>query len=108
MAPQLRGVDLIREGRGLVGFLMMTIGFLAMVASFTIAGIVQVYLWRIVGLDFMTVKNQYVAFWIFWVWIFGLAVFLPGTLIYLWDFFRLKAVPPENPVATEVNKQTTN
>jgi hypothetical protein len=42
-------------------------------------------------MDFMTVRTTYVAFWIFWVWAAGLVVFLPGVVLFLWDFFAGKA-----------------
>jgi hypothetical protein len=60
-----------------------------MVLAFTGAGIVQTYLYRLIGLDFMTVRTQYTAFWMFFVWFFGLVVFMPGVTIYLWDIFAL-------------------
>jgi hypothetical protein len=53
----------------------------------------QVYLWRLIGMDFMIVRTQYVSFWMFWVFFFGLTVFLPGVVIYVWDFFGLSARP---------------
>jgi nitric oxide reductase subunit B len=90
MVPQMRGIKLIREGRGMWGFWLMTIGMIAMVIAFTIAGVVQVYLWRMTGLDFMTVKTQYESFWLLLVFIFGFVLFLPGVIVYLWDFFKLK------------------
>ncbi len=74
----------------------MVIGMSAMVLSFTIAGVIQVYLWRIVGLDFMTVRTQYEALWLFLVFLFGFVLFLPGVVIYFWDFFGLRTAtqPP--------------
>jgi hypothetical protein len=38
----------------------------------------------------MMVRTQYVAFWMFWVWLCGLALFLPGALVYVWDIVRLQ------------------
>jgi nitric oxide reductase subunit B len=92
MLPRLQpgGAPALRERRGLWAFWLMTTGMLAMVAAFTIAGVVQVYLHRMLGLDFMTVRTQYVAFWIFWVWISGLVLFLPGCLMYLRDCVALR------------------
>ena len=98
MAPQLRGFPRIKEGRGMWGFWLMTLGMLGIILSFTLAGVVQVYLYRLLGLPFMTVRTQFVAFWLFWVFFFGLVLFLPGVLIYLWDFFGLQA-EPERPAA---------
>jgi nitric oxide reductase subunit B len=104
VVPQLRGIRRLREGRGLWSFWLMTLGMLGIILSFTIAGIVQVYLNRMVGLPFMTVRTQFITFWLFWVFIFGLVLFLPGVLIYLRDFFGLEAATDEIPVSkTESN-----
>lgn len=97
MTPVLRGVERIREGRGLLAFWLMTGGMLAMVLAFTIAGVIQVYLHRMVGLDFMTVRTQYTAFWIFWLFAFGAAFFLPGALLYLVDLLGLRPPKPHAP-----------
>lgn len=100
MVPRMRGIRKVRETTGLVAFWLMSISMVLMVFAFGIAGIVQTYLWRILGMDFMTVREDYVSFWMFWVWFFGLVFFLPGVLIYLWNFFFLRAkddspeVPP--------------
>jgi nitric oxide reductase subunit B len=95
IVPALRARPRIAERRGLWAFWLMLIGMVSMVTAFTIAGLVQVYLWRMIGLDFMTVRTQYVAFWMFWVWFFGLTLFLPGVLVYLWDFLVLsRRLPP--------------
>lgn len=91
LVPEMKGETRIQEGRGLWGFWLMSIGMLCMVAAFTIAGIVQVYLWRLIGMDFMVVRTQYMSFWMFWVFFFGLTLFTPGVLIYVWDFFTLGA-----------------
>jgi nitric oxide reductase subunit B len=93
LVPQMRGVERIRETRGLWGFWLMSTGMATMVAAFTVAGIVQVYLWRVIGMDFMIVRTQYVSFWMFWVFFFGAILFLPGVLVYLWDLFGLAARP---------------
>jgi nitric oxide reductase subunit B len=89
MVPAIRGAVKIREGRGLWAFWLMTSGMLAMVWAFTIAGVLQVYLHRMLGLDFMTVRTQYVAFWMFWVLACGAVAFLPGVSLYLWDLLRI-------------------
>ena len=68
----------------------MCIGMLGMVLAFTVAGVVQTYLTRIVGMDFMTVRTHYTSFWIFWVGVFGLIAFLPGVGVFLWDFLAGK------------------
>ena len=98
--PRLRGVERVPERRGLRAFWLMTAGMLAMVTAFTIAGVVQVYLQRMLGLDFMTVRTEYVGFWIFWVWLFGLSLFLPGCALYVRDFFALTRKTSLTPLPT--------
>ncbi len=102
ITPLLRGYPRIKESRGMWGFWLMTLGMLGIVLAFTLAGIVQVYLYRLLGMPFMTVRTQFVGFWLFWVFFFGLTLFLPGVLIYIWDYFGLE---PENsaPAAASVN-----
>lgn len=101
IVPQLKGMARIRESRGMWGFWLMALGMLTMVTAFTIAGVVQVYLYRLLGMDFMTVRTQFTSFWLFWVFFFGLVLFTPGALIYLWDFIGLRA-------ATELTHTTAS
>lgn len=93
LVPEMKGAKAIQETRGMWGFWLMSMGMLCMVAAFTIAGVVQVYLWRLLGMDFMVVRTQYMSFWMFWVFFFGLTMFTPGVLLYVWDFFTLGAKP---------------
>jgi nitric oxide reductase subunit B len=93
LVPEMKGATQIRETRGMAGFWLMSMGMLFMVAAFTFAGIVQVYLWRMLGMDFMVVRTQYMSFWMFWVFFFGLTMFTPGVLLYVWDFFTLGSKP---------------
>ncbi len=97
LVPEMKGVTRIQETRGLWGFWLMSIGMAAMVAAFTLAGVVQVYLWRLLGMDFMVMRTQYMNFWMFWVFFFGLTMFTPGVLLYVWDFFGLGARPQRVP-----------
>lgn len=91
--PEMKVAERSRSTRGMWGFWLMSIGMLFMVFAFTLAGVVQVYLYRLLGMDFMLVRTQYVSFWMFWVFLLGLVLFLPGVLIYLWDFFSLGSRP---------------
>lgn len=97
MVPRLRGMERFARRRSLWAYWLMCIGMLGMVIAFTIAGVVQTYLTRLLGMDFMAVRTQYVSFWIFWVWAFGLVAFLPGVVAFLWDF--LAGRPAQQPVA---------
>lgn len=106
MLPQLKGYERIRETRGRWGFWLMVVGMAFMVLSFTIAGLVQTYLNRLVGLDFMVVRTQYMTFWMFFVWFFGLTLFTPGVVVYLWDFFALTG-PAGAPATTPPSRDMT-
>ncbi len=92
IVPRLRGVERWAPRRSLWAFWLMTVGMLAIVLAFTIAGVVQTYLVRLVGMDFMTVRTDYVAFWLFWGWAAGLVVFL-------WDFFAGRPAAEPRPAA---------
>jgi hypothetical protein len=66
----------------------MVSGMLSMVMAFTIAGVVQTYLWRVVGLDFMQVRTDYVTGYMVAVLAAGAVMFAPGALLFAWDFLR--------------------
>ncbi|HVO35292.1 MAG TPA: cbb3-type cytochrome c oxidase subunit I [Gemmatimonadales bacterium] len=99
MVPRLRGMERYAQRRAMWAFWLMCIGMLAMVIAFTVAGVVQTYLVRLLGMDFMTVRTEYVSFWIFWVWAAGLVLFLPGVLAFLWDFLAGKPAVQPAPAA---------
>jgi hypothetical protein len=50
------------------------------------AGLVQTYYWRITGLPFMTVRNQYLMPWLIWRFIVAW-FFAAGFILLIWDFF---------------------
>ncbi len=95
MVPWLKGWETIQETRGKWSFWLMTIGMLGIVFSFTVAGVLNVYLARMVGLPFITVRDQYLRFWIGGVFLSGLLLFLPGLTLYIIDFFRLSPRQPQ-------------
>jgi nitric oxide reductase subunit B len=58
-----------------------------MALSLAVAGIVQVYFQRVLGMDFLTTQG-YMTLWyaVFWVSAWGFAA---GVVIFLIDFFNL-------------------
>lgn len=84
----------------------MIVGMLFMVLAFTLAGTVQTYLHRLLGMDFMLVRDQYVRFWMFFVWFFGLVLFLPGVLVYLLDLAYPKPTEGEEWLAISSGRAT--
>ncbi|GAB4410464.1 MAG: nitric-oxide reductase subunit NorB [Thermodesulfovibrionales bacterium] len=98
--PAIRGVKEFNASRAFLSFWVMTISMIFIVLTITGAGMVQVYMERLMGLDYVTVKTTYnMWFWIFRA-IFG-AGFLIGVAIFVTDFFRLgkEPVPAASPAA---------
>jgi nitric oxide reductase subunit B len=90
--PSLRGVQLFNQSKGYLAFWWMTISMVFIVISLTGAGMVQSYMERLLGLDYVQVKVAYnMWFWVFRA-IFGTG-FLVGVLIFVTDFFTLGRNP---------------
>ncbi|MGR3310214.1 MAG: cbb3-type cytochrome c oxidase subunit I [Candidatus Brocadiales bacterium] len=90
--PSIRGVKEFNQSRGYLAFWWMTISMIFIVITITGAGMVQTYMERLMGLDYVTVKAVYnLWFWIFRA-IFGVG-FLIGVLILVKDFFTLGKEP---------------
>ncbi len=90
--PSIRGVKEFNQSRGYLAFWWMTISMIFIVITITGAGMVQTYMERLMGLDYVTVKAIYnLWFWIFRA-IFGVG-FLIGVLILVKDFFTLGKEP---------------
>jgi nitric oxide reductase subunit B len=75
------------EKLGFTAFVCANFGMIFIVMALLIAGIVQVYLQRIMGLDFLEVQEQ-LRLW-FEVRLAAGALFLLGTLLLIGDLYRL-------------------
>jgi len=90
--PAIRGVKEYDPGRAFASFWWMTISMVFMVVVLTGAGMVQVYMERLMGLDYEAVKANYnLWFWVFRA-IFG-AGFLVGVAIFVYDYFKIGREP---------------
>ena len=90
--PAIRGVKEYDSSRALQSFWWMTISMIFIVLTTTGAGMVQTYMERLMGLDYVAVKTTYnLWFWILRA-IFGVG-FLVGVLIFVYDYFRLGREP---------------
>jgi len=90
--PSLRGVTEYNMSRGYRSFWWMTVSMVFIVLTITGAGMVQTYMERLLGLDYVTVKGTYnLWFWIFRA-IFGVG-FLYGAWLFVLDFFKLGREP---------------
>jgi nitric oxide reductase subunit B len=92
--PAIRGVKDYNPARAYLAFWWMTISMVFIVLTITGAGMVQVYMERLMGLDYVAVKTTY-NLW-FWVLraIFGVG-FLVGVSIFVYDFFMLGREPAD-------------
>ncbi|MCK9420416.1 MAG: cbb3-type cytochrome c oxidase subunit I [Nitrospirae bacterium] len=87
--PSIRGIKDYDPSRAYLAFWWMTISMVFIVITITGAGMVQVYMERLMGLDYVAVKTTYnLWFWIFRA-IFGVG-FLVGVGIFAYDFFTLR------------------
>jgi nitric oxide reductase subunit B len=85
-------VQTFNPARAYLSFWWMTISMVFIVLTITGAGMVQVYMERLMGLDYEAVKvNFNMWFWIIRA-IFGVG-FLVGVSIFAYDFFTLGKEP---------------
>lgn len=87
LLPIFRGVSDYNQKRGFFAFWTMTSMMIFMVLALAVAGVIQAYLQRILGMDFM-VTQSYMRPWFVVFWICGWG-FLVGNLVFVYDFFRL-------------------
>jgi nitric oxide reductase subunit B len=76
-----------KQGVGFAAFMTLNFGMIFMVMALLIAGIIQVELQRVMGLDFLDVQNR-LRLW-FEVRLVAGGVFTVGTVLLLWDLARL-------------------
>jgi len=86
--PAIRGVKEFNSSRAYQSFWWLTISMVFIVLTITGGGMVQTYMERLMGLDYVAVKATYnLWFWIFRA-IFGVS-FLIGVGIFVVDYFKL-------------------
>jgi nitric oxide reductase subunit B len=85
--PQLRGVRTFDQGLARKAFWFMNFFMILIALALAIAGIVQVYFQRILGMDFLSAQ-EFMKLWyaVFWTSAWGFAA---GVVMFLIDFFRL-------------------
>ncbi len=87
--PRLSGTETHARVTHLRTFWIMNLFMLFVVFSFTIAGVVQTYLQRIMGIDYLTVQG-FMKLWYWTLWVSGWG-FASGVALYLIDFFSLRS-----------------
>lgn len=84
--PQMTGRKIFDSRNGHLAFWMSNIGMLGMACAFGVAGVAQVYLERVVGLDFMVAAKQIEVH--FLVLVIAASVFTFGIILFIIDFIK--------------------
>jgi len=84
--PNLTGRKLYDGNRGRAAFWMSNIGMVGMTVAFGVAGVAQVYLERIMKMDFMEVQKMTEIH--FYVLIICATLFATGIILYIIDFVK--------------------
>ena len=88
--PQLKGIDVYDDRRGRIGFWTMSTAMMLMAITFGIAGVIQSYLERVLGMGYMTAQS-YMQLWIRVTMALGV-IFFAGLLFTVVDLFTLRPV----------------
>jgi nitric oxide reductase subunit B len=89
--PELKGLNRFSERRGRITFWWMCLAMLGMGLSFSISGVLQAYIERVMGLGFMTAQAQ-MRFWFAVTWVLGL-ILLIGVILTVVDLLTLRPAP---------------
>lgn len=89
--PKIKGIEVYDERLGRIGFWIMTIAMMIMGLTFGVAGVLQTYVERVMGMGYMTAQG-YMRLWMGITLVAGL-FFLAGLLVTVKDLFCLKAAP---------------
>ncbi|MGD0264475.1 MAG: cbb3-type cytochrome c oxidase subunit I [Candidatus Methylomirabilota bacterium] len=89
--PELKGISRFSERRGRITFWWMCLAMLGMGLSFSISGVLQTYIERVMGLGFMTAQAQ-MRFWFAVTWVLGL-ILLVGVILTVVDLLTLGPAP---------------
>lgn len=83
--PKLKERPDYSQSRGIFAFWVMVSGMFAMGLALAVAGIVQTYFNRLIGIDFLTTQD-YMRLW-FMVTMACAAFFAIGAMTFIYDFF---------------------
>jgi len=86
--PKVRGIEVYDDRRGKAGFWIMSIAMMLLGLWFGVAGVIQSYVERALGLGYMTAQS-YMRLWMGAAFFTGLA-FLAGVLTTVTDLLTLR------------------
>lgn len=84
--PEITGRKLYKGWRAEGAFWISNIGMISMTGAFAVAGIGQVYMERVVGIDFLEVQEELEVHFI--ALILAASLFTIGILLFVWDFVK--------------------
>ncbi len=84
--PNMTGRKFYDTARGRMAFWLANIGMLGMTVAFGVAGVAQVYMERIMKMDFMVVQQEIQVH--FWVLIIMATIFITGITLYIIEFVK--------------------
>jgi nitric oxide reductase subunit B len=85
--PKLKGLTEFDERRGTLAFWWLSCTMILMTLAFSVAGVLQTYIERVMGLGYMTAQAQ-MRFWFAILAVLGLA-FLAGVVLTVVDLLNL-------------------
>jgi nitric oxide reductase subunit B len=85
--PKLKGSEQFNQKRGFWVFWITTISMAVMGLAFGVAGVIQSYMQRALGMDFLTVQG-FMRPWFIVVFLGGLGLFT-GVIIYIIDVLQM-------------------
>lgn len=86
--PKLKGIEKYNPSRGRIGFWTMSTAMMLMGITFGIAGVVQSYVERVLGMGYMTAQS-YMRLWMGVTLTLGV-IFFVGVLITVIDLFSIR------------------
>ncbi len=86
--PKIKGIEVYDDSRGKVAFWTMSTAMMLMGLSFGIAGVVQSYIERVLGMGYM-VAQSYMRLWMAVTFFLGICFFV-GVLIMVTDLLTLR------------------
>jgi nitric oxide reductase subunit B len=91
--PKLRGIEEFDERRGTLAFWWLSITMMLMTLAFSVAGVLQTYIERVMGMGYMTAQAQ-MRFWFAILVVLG-ATLLVGVILTVVDLLTLRPAPAE-------------
>ena len=89
--PALKGVERFKQNLGHWGFWITSIAMFVIGLSFGVAGVLQSYIERVLGLGFLNAQMQ-MQLW-FKIVIVAALAFLTGLIIIIYDLLRMRPAP---------------